>query len=246
MSPSIVETRRKESAMYVDFFTLFVAPVVGKKKCENNCWREKLSSFVTVSDEALALLLFDNNYLRWLDMGKNDDWTKSTVRPKYTTGGNAFQTPKPLKVTSSKKKSKGVNGNSETHMNKIDECRESTCAKYQGWSLEGIRRYNIFFDQVKEERKTDHGKSFEEALLKYSMECKDNCKKTSRKDVAVYESCRHELWNTEATLDVGRVCEKDVGAVSSNSIVFNSEDVKMKGSGSMLNAKTNAGFHVAV
>ena len=103
MSSSVVETRRTDMNMYADFFTLFVAPVVGKKKFEHQCYVQKLSEFVSVSNEALALLLYDNNYDRWLDMGKNKDWTMSSVRPKYTTGGNAIQTPKSLKYISNKK-----------------------------------------------------------------------------------------------------------------------------------------------
>ena len=86
--------RRTNSAAYVDFFILFVAPVVGKKRFENLCWRQKLSDFVTISDEALALVLFQNNYDRWMAMGEKKSWSKSDVHPKYTTGGNAVQTPK--------------------------------------------------------------------------------------------------------------------------------------------------------
>ena len=35
--------------------------------------------------------------------GKNRNWTSSSVRPKYTTGGNAFQTPKLRKKKAGKK-----------------------------------------------------------------------------------------------------------------------------------------------
>ena len=95
MPLSIVNTRQKWSAMYIDFLNLFVASVVGKKY-EELCWFRKLSEFVTISDEVLVLLIFENNYDRWINMGKNDDWAVSTVHPKYTTGGNASQTPKKI------------------------------------------------------------------------------------------------------------------------------------------------------
>src|SRR5687768_8382725 len=107
MDPTIVNTRQKSKNMYIDFFRLFVAPVVGKKKFEDLCYRSKLSTFVTISDEALALLIFENNYARWMDMGKNRNWTSSSVRPKYTTGGNAFQTPKSGKKKVGKKTANG-------------------------------------------------------------------------------------------------------------------------------------------
>ena len=70
MPLSIVESRHKDIPSYVDFFNLFVANVVGKKHFENVCWREKLSNYVTVSDEAIALLIYENNYERWTDMGE--------------------------------------------------------------------------------------------------------------------------------------------------------------------------------
>ena len=113
MLPSIVNLRRSTSPMYVDFFGLFVAPVVGKKRFDSLCWQQHLSNFVTISDEALALVIFENNYERWMDMEKNNNWTSSSVRPKYTTGGNAFQTPKASKgINNSNKKNKwGKKGN---------------------------------------------------------------------------------------------------------------------------------------
>src|SRR5687767_14558934 len=130
MPVSIVDTRRKAITMYCDFVTFFVAPVVGKKRFESLCHREPLSNFVTISDEALALLIFQNNYDRWLDMGKNDNWKSSSVRPRYTTGGNASQTPK----SSTSKKSKGSTKDNSNDTNDETGVKGSTCAKYQGWS----------------------------------------------------------------------------------------------------------------
>jgi len=64
MESSIVDTQRNDMQMYTDFFSLFVGSVVGKKRFEGLCFRENLSNFVTISDEALALLIFENNYDR--------------------------------------------------------------------------------------------------------------------------------------------------------------------------------------
>lgn len=202
MPSSIIETRRNNLDMYMDFFTLFVAPVVGKKRFEDNCCRQKLSDFVTISDEALALILFDNNYDRWLDMGKNNDWTKSLICPRYTTGGNAIQTPR-------RKKSTNENITSE-------KLRDSTCAKYQGWSIEGIKKYNIFFEAVEKERNSELGKLFEDTFQKVSKQIReDNSKKPSKEPV--FEMCRHELWN-DTSLDSG----KSIVTVSTNSCMTDS------------------------
>ena len=152
--------------MYMDFFVLFVASVVGKKRFENLCWKQKLSDFVSVSDEALALIIFENNYDRWIAMGNNNDWTNCTVRPKFTTGGNASQTPKTTKgANAGKKKVKGKNKDVIVENSNEEAPKNSTCAKYQGWSVEGIRKYNVYFDEIKKERKGNLGVEFEEAFL---------------------------------------------------------------------------------
>ena len=135
-----------------------------------------------MSNEALALLLYKNNYDRWTDMGKNDNYKFSAVRPKYTSGGNACQTPKDLKPSSTAKKAK--KGASKVQViessgNDINK-RDSTCARYQGWSLEGIKKLNIFFDAVKAECASLLGTEFEEAFLQYSKDTKDNSLKNKR------------------------------------------------------------------
>lgn len=201
MPADIVNDRRNNPDQYANFFVLFVAPVVGKKRFESLCWRQKLSKFVTVSDEALALLLFENNYYRWLDMGRNWDWTTSQVRPKFTTGGNAYQTPKFVKENAN------MNQNNKACIPKIKSCdkfkeevRESTCAKYQGWSLEGLRRYNNFFDKVQKERVSDVGIKFEGSLLELGKKLIGSGSKKASQKVVMYEACRHKLWNMEGVI----------------------------------------------
>ena len=51
-----------------------------------------LSRFVTVSDEAYALLVCENNLEKWFDMYKRQDRKKSDVVPKYTNGGKSNHT----------------------------------------------------------------------------------------------------------------------------------------------------------
>ena len=103
---STVEARCKDIPSYVDFFKLFVSNVVGKKHFENVCWREKLFNFVTVSDEAIALLIYEDNHERWTDIGKKANCNFSTIQPKHTSGGNACQMPKVVKISSLSKKGK--------------------------------------------------------------------------------------------------------------------------------------------
>src|SRR5687768_10729878 len=91
---SIVTNCRSKSDEYVDFVNNYVAPVVGEKQFENCCYQQHFSKFVSKSDEALALIIYENNCERWLSMAKAEDCSSSSVCPKYTTGDNASQTPK--------------------------------------------------------------------------------------------------------------------------------------------------------
>ena len=68
--------------------------MVGKKRFKHLYYRNKLSDFVTISDEALALVIFLNNYLSRMDMGKTGDWATSSMPPIFTTGGDLPQMPK--------------------------------------------------------------------------------------------------------------------------------------------------------
>ena len=77
---------------YADFCNHFVRAVVGHRKFDQEKAKVPLSSFVTVSDEAFALLICENNKEKWLDMYEKGDRKKSDVAPKYTNGGNCSNT----------------------------------------------------------------------------------------------------------------------------------------------------------
>ena len=85
---AILQLRKDTTGLYFNFIEFFIAPVVGKifykdKRCE-----KLVSEFVSVSDEAFALLIFENNYETWCDMIKTKNTKKSGVFCKYTNGGS--------------------------------------------------------------------------------------------------------------------------------------------------------------
>lgn len=174
---NIVDTRRKDKDMYHDFISCFVKPVVGKRKFDSNCIKYLFSRYVTVSDEAFALLTFENNYERWLDMALKNNWASSDIKPLYSTGGNGNQTPSKAQ------------GKQKTKDN------DSSATMYQGWSKQGIRRFNALYDLITEERSTRAGFLFEEEFLQYMQEKKNMARKKDRKEKE-YELCRHDLWAT--------------------------------------------------
>ena len=64
----VMELRKDTTGLYFEFIEYFLTSVVGK-----NCYKmyrcEKLlSEFTTVSDEALAILILENNIETWKDM----------------------------------------------------------------------------------------------------------------------------------------------------------------------------------
>ena len=172
---SIVDTRRQDKDMYHDFINFFIKPVVGKRKFDTSSIKFLPSRYVTVSDEAFALLTFENNYDCWLDMAIRNDWAASNVRPLYSTGGNGNQTP------------------SKAQANQEFKDNNSSTSMYQGWSVQGIRRFNNLYDLVLKERNTEAGFLFEEGFLQYMQEKKDKKNKKDHQN-NVYEMCWHDLW----------------------------------------------------
>ena len=61
-----------------------------------------------------------------------------------------------------------------------DIFNSSSTAKYHGWSVTGIKRFNELFDLIEKERMTALGNSFDSDLIKYSME-KTTKQKRSKK-----------------------------------------------------------------
>ena len=99
---------------------------------------KKISEFTTVSDEALAILIFENNLDTWKDMSEKNITKNSSVAKKYTNGGTSKGA-----VTSSR--------------------------RYQGWSSNGLKRFNELFDLVKENCESNCANDFEESFLLFCI-----------------------------------------------------------------------------
>src|SRR5688572_14454986 len=85
----IMEMRKDKSGFYFDFIEFFVSSVVGKNQYKYNKCDKLLSEFTTVSDETLAILIFENNVNTWKDMADKNITKNSSVIRKYTNGGSA-------------------------------------------------------------------------------------------------------------------------------------------------------------
>ena len=78
-------------------------------------------------------------------------WTTSDIMCLYTMGKNVRQTPRNLQPNQVQKNT-------------------SRTSMYQGWSVQGIRCFNIIYDLVYKERDSEAGTLFEEQFLQYMQE----------------------------------------------------------------------------
>jgi len=173
---------------FEDFYKNFVPPVVGKNKFKARMETpvNTDSSMCTVSDEACALLLLENNYDRWTDVHKNkmdgstildpalahsDDKRKrkweSNVSPKYTNGGIIY----------------------------TDQRTNS----HKGWKDAGIQRFNELCVLVKEDRRSNPD------VVPSLVQTWNTRRRQSKTTEAVLEvpgtEAYHELWDDEPVTD---------------------------------------------
>ena len=87
--PEIMELRKDTRGLYFGFIEYFVSSVVGKNHYKFNRCDKLLSEFTTVSDEALAILIFENNIVTWKDMASKNITKNSDVIREYTNGGSS-------------------------------------------------------------------------------------------------------------------------------------------------------------
>ena len=85
----ILKLRNDSTNLYYDFIEYFVSSVVGKNFYKFHKTDKLLSEYTTVSDEALAILIYENNIDTWKDMASKKITKNSSVGRKYTNGGSS-------------------------------------------------------------------------------------------------------------------------------------------------------------
>ena len=103
---------RKNRMTYSTFFDYFVRTVVSCHTYDLMARSQTLSNFVTVTDEAFALLLHENQEGRWNEMATLNV-TKSTILGAYTDGG------RPQKETGSSRKNRGWTNEGMARFNEL-------------------------------------------------------------------------------------------------------------------------------
>ena len=186
-----LKTRYEEEnyAVYKDFITFFVSAVVGirvfdKKKCV-----QSYGEFVSISDEAFAVLTIENNSSRWASMAADDEWRDCEVSSKWTTSREKRKNPIDGEAGKRDKENVANEG-------------ESQARSYRGWSAQGIARYNQLFQEIKAERSKKSFEDFEVYLMnEFQKEEEEEGKNKNKRQKYVNEMAlpvaQHELWNDE-------------------------------------------------
>lgn len=68
----VLALRSDTSGLYFNFIEYFLSAVVGKIYYRENKCEKLLLDYATVSDEALAILTFENNIETWKDMANHN------------------------------------------------------------------------------------------------------------------------------------------------------------------------------
>jgi hypothetical protein len=104
---------------------------------------------VTVSDEAFALLLFDNYIEKWIEMA-----AESAKEKEETLQGERDKQDK--KKTTERRRGKYTGAS----------VKSGHC-KFGGWSQHGMKRFNALFTLVKEDRASPQAAEMERKLLEF-------------------------------------------------------------------------------
>jgi hypothetical protein len=128
---------RRKAKMYEIFFYDFLPCVIKKSvfDCQGSIATND-RTLCTVSDEAFAMLLLENNFDRWQDIYQLQ---KGEVSPKGGQKRREFESDIPIRYTEG-----GI---------VYDKTVKNNDPK--GWSTEGMKRYNGLYAMVKEHHKTN-------------------------------------------------------------------------------------------
>ena len=135
----ILKHMRDDFEIYSTFYKTFIPCIVGKRFFGTTMKNLKIDTMketdlCTYSDEALALLAFENGYDLWIDVWKK---SKGTIRhvKRFENIPEEFTSDKGTKYT--------TQYNDDGTMNNY----------YRFWSNEGINRFNVLRGKVRSNRK---------------------------------------------------------------------------------------------
>jgi hypothetical protein len=201
--PDTIGDRHTEFLMYVDFVEYYVSAVIGLRHFEKHKCNKQYRKYVTVSDEAFAILTLENNWDRWMAMAIADLWKTSPVPTKWTVTKDKSTIAAPRE------------GDAATQ-----KC-EAEARRFRGWSAKGILRYNQLFDQIKKERTTPRAERFEDKLMQHFQHKNVGGKGKNKKSKVTpppLPTPKHELWSDDTIITANHTTELADGNTDENNI----------------------------
>jgi hypothetical protein len=166
----------------------FLSNVIGKvnynKMKSNKC----ISSYITVSDEAFALLCIDNVYGKLVsDVYKGENGPNKL---KWV----GVQSPQKISTT----KYTNKNGDDDTSSSTSHQSNSSPVymMKFQGWSELGLANFDKWCKNVAFKRKSDMSKQIEEVILQRHQELKGEGKKKEKQQKRNIEQSKYKPFQT--------------------------------------------------
>ena len=156
---------------YVVFCEKFLRCIVGIKIFRSSCKKHKLSTYVSLSDEAFALLLLENSEHRWnseIELKKNgNEVVEEFLLPtKYTGAGKSKQ-------------------------------QKGFTKKFKGWTFEGIAKYNHLRDLIRKDR-NENGVEFDSYMLNHFQKtCEAGENDAKSMEVSGYVQAQNDLFDDD-------------------------------------------------
>lgn len=159
-------TTEREKQAFLWFFGSFLECVSGLKQwgvqkskqlvSQASSSATKHGKLVTISDEAFALLLYDNYIEKWVKTFQREEQQRLET----------LESPQPASDSSGRRKTSKEREKGKYTAQKTGHC------KFGGWSREGMEAYNKFYHLVKADRVCDQAMDMERELLNHCMALK--------------------------------------------------------------------------
>lgn len=165
LSLSQIEKLRGDPRVYEQFCEQFIPCIMGKMKFKVNCYVKKLTDYCSVSDEAMAILIYANNIAQWIYKKTNPPPIKKEFFSledefKFKEEKQAYNKTVPVQKYFDEKKGRG-------HSYGRDACEY----------------FNITCRKIQDDRQK-HGEQFNESFLSYinsTIETEKQMKKKKQK-----------------------------------------------------------------
>ena len=144
------------------FVNVCLLPLTSVSEWRTNASCRTISDSFTVSDEAFAMLVLENN------IDDFDQLVTDLFGPLPAGQSERTVASLPDRKNTKSRYTKGDSTKREAKRRKVSNNFDGS-TKFQGWSADGIARFNELYEEVKKYRDTDEGESADQRVWKRYM-----------------------------------------------------------------------------